>query len=291
MPALDHLRPRRAEAEDEAAARHQVERRRGHRRVRRRAAGDLHDRRADLDRRRRRGEPREHGDGVGAPRLGRPHRVVAERLGGLDERHELRRIRARRCIAQVDAELHKAILCRYRQPAVAHPELQDEQAYVDNAYEALDKMRSTLERTGDSMATEFAAIAMEAWAKRRVADVPGRRPRPLLRAADARRRAAAALRRPPLGARRPARDARRQLAGAGGEAVLHGDAGRPARASPSGAATAPTAGASSTSPTSRSTAPRSRAHPSRTSCSRSSSAAARGGCATSSRRSSPTSTG
>src|SRR6476620_7463917 len=29
-------------------------------------------------------------------------------------------------------------------------------------------MRATLERTGDSMATEFAAIAMEAWAKRRV---------------------------------------------------------------------------------------------------------------------------
>jgi DNA helicase IV len=51
---------------------------------------------------------------------------------------------------------------------VPHPELQDEQAYVDHAYECLDRMRSTLERTGDSMATEFAAIAMEAWAKRRV---------------------------------------------------------------------------------------------------------------------------
>jgi DNA helicase IV len=51
---------------------------------------------------------------------------------------------------------------------VAHPELQDEQAYVDHAYEALDRMRSTLERTGDMMATEFAAVAMEAWAKRRV---------------------------------------------------------------------------------------------------------------------------
>ena len=49
-----------------------------------------------------------------------------------------------------------------------HPELQHEQAYVDHAYECLDKMRATLERTGDSMATEFAAIAMEAWAKRRV---------------------------------------------------------------------------------------------------------------------------
>jgi DNA helicase IV len=51
---------------------------------------------------------------------------------------------------------------------VPHPELQQEQDYVDNAYEALDQMRSTLERTGDAMATEFAAIAMEAWVKRRI---------------------------------------------------------------------------------------------------------------------------
>ncbi|HKI92898.1 MAG TPA: ATP-binding domain-containing protein [Gaiellaceae bacterium] len=48
-----------------------------------------------------------------------------------------------------------------------HPELAAEQAYVDNAYACLDRMRSTLERTGDAMATEFAAVAMEAWAKRR----------------------------------------------------------------------------------------------------------------------------
>jgi DNA helicase IV len=50
---------------------------------------------------------------------------------------------------------------------VAHPELHAEQAYVDHAYACLDKMRATLGRTGDSMATEFAAVAMEAWAKRR----------------------------------------------------------------------------------------------------------------------------
>jgi DNA helicase IV len=60
------------------------------------------------------------------------------------------------------------ILCRYRRKAVSHAELATEQAYVDHAYECLDRMRSTLERTGDAMATEFAAIAMEAWAKRRV---------------------------------------------------------------------------------------------------------------------------
>jgi len=50
---------------------------------------------------------------------------------------------------------------------MSHPELQAEQAYVDRAYECLDRMRSTLGRTQEAMATEFAALAMEAWAKRR----------------------------------------------------------------------------------------------------------------------------
>jgi DNA helicase IV len=48
-----------------------------------------------------------------------------------------------------------------------HPELQQEQAYVDHAYECLDKMRTTLEGAQDRMATEFAALAIEAWMKRR----------------------------------------------------------------------------------------------------------------------------
>jgi len=51
---------------------------------------------------------------------------------------------------------------------VAHPELAAEQAYVDNAYEQLDRMRSTVARTQDAMATEWAALNMEAWAKRRM---------------------------------------------------------------------------------------------------------------------------
>jgi DNA helicase IV len=48
-----------------------------------------------------------------------------------------------------------------------HPELHEEQAYVDHAYECLDKMRKTLEGAQDRMATEFAAVAIEAWMKRR----------------------------------------------------------------------------------------------------------------------------
>src|SRR5581483_8824923 len=51
---------------------------------------------------------------------------------------------------------------------MAHPELAAEQAYVDTAYEQLDRMRSTVERTQDAMATEWAALNMEAWAKRRM---------------------------------------------------------------------------------------------------------------------------
>jgi DNA helicase IV len=51
---------------------------------------------------------------------------------------------------------------------VTHPELASEQAYVDRAYEQLDRMRSTVARTQEAMATEWAALNMEAWAKRRL---------------------------------------------------------------------------------------------------------------------------
>jgi len=51
---------------------------------------------------------------------------------------------------------------------MAHPELEAEQAYVDHAYDQLDRMRSTVARTQEAMATEWAALNMEAWAKRRM---------------------------------------------------------------------------------------------------------------------------
>ena len=51
---------------------------------------------------------------------------------------------------------------------MAHPELAAEQAYVDRAYDQLDRMRSTVARTQEAMATEWAALNMEAWAKRRM---------------------------------------------------------------------------------------------------------------------------
>ena len=51
---------------------------------------------------------------------------------------------------------------------MTHPELAAEQAYVDRAYEQLDHMRSTVARTQEAMATEWAALNMEAWVKRRM---------------------------------------------------------------------------------------------------------------------------
>ena len=42
-----------------------------------------------------------------------------------------------------------------------HPELAAEQAYVDNAYEQLERMRATLAGAQDRMATEFAAVRSE----------------------------------------------------------------------------------------------------------------------------------
>ncbi len=51
---------------------------------------------------------------------------------------------------------------------MAHPELAAEQRYVDNAYAALDAMRSSVERAADASDNEVAAAALEAWARRRL---------------------------------------------------------------------------------------------------------------------------
>jgi DNA helicase IV len=51
---------------------------------------------------------------------------------------------------------------------MAHPDLPAEQAYVDNAYAALDRMREALMRTANAAATEVAAEAIEKWSARRL---------------------------------------------------------------------------------------------------------------------------
>jgi len=51
---------------------------------------------------------------------------------------------------------------------VSHPDLQDEQAYVDRAYDHLERMRRAVARAGDTVDGEVAQAAMDAWAARRL---------------------------------------------------------------------------------------------------------------------------
>jgi len=51
---------------------------------------------------------------------------------------------------------------------VAHPDLEQEQAYIDGAYAALDRMREAVERSPSAGAGEVAQEALEAWASRRL---------------------------------------------------------------------------------------------------------------------------
>src|SRR5262249_46934654 len=74
----------------------------------RRPAGDLHDRRAELDPLRPRREPAEDADGVGAPRFRDPNGIEAEPLRLLHERKQIGRVRAGRCVAEAEAQLHAA---------------------------------------------------------------------------------------------------------------------------------------------------------------------------------------
>ena len=51
---------------------------------------------------------------------------------------------------------------------MSHPDLPAEQAYVDRAYDCLDRMRAVVERAADATDSEAAALALEAWAVRRL---------------------------------------------------------------------------------------------------------------------------
>ena len=52
---------------------------------------------------------------------------------------------------------------------MAHPDLPAEQAYLDHAYECLERMRQALLRTAGTAATDVAAERIEAWVDRRLA--------------------------------------------------------------------------------------------------------------------------
>ncbi|HVD11622.1 MAG TPA: 3'-5' exonuclease [Gaiellaceae bacterium] len=51
---------------------------------------------------------------------------------------------------------------------MSHPDLAAEQAYLDEAYECLDRMRDALIRAADAGATEVASEAIESWANERL---------------------------------------------------------------------------------------------------------------------------
>ena len=172
---------------------------------------------------------------------------------------------------------------------MSHPELADEQAYVDRAYEHLERMRAAVAGAADHVEGEVAQAAMDAWAARRLRTFE-----------DAERGLCfgrldfETIERPLYVGRRFVHDeTQRQLV-----VNWQAPAARPfytatpqtRTGSRCAAGSAPRAGGSSTSPTRRSTARSSTAPRSTTSCSRSSSAAATRTCATSSRRSRPTST-
>ena len=52
---------------------------------------------------------------------------------------------------------------------MSHPELKAEQAYVDRAYEYLERMRDVVARAGDAADGEVAQAALDAWSSRRLA--------------------------------------------------------------------------------------------------------------------------
>ena len=105
VPALDDLRPRHAEAEDEPPVGEVVERDRRHGRRGGGARRHLHDAGADLDGRRVGCDVRGVRERVVAPRFGDPHRVEAEALRFLCLLHEAG-ARPRPPVPEHDTQLH-----------------------------------------------------------------------------------------------------------------------------------------------------------------------------------------
>ena len=81
VPTLRYLRPGYTQAETESPPGQRVQGGRGHRAVGRCSTGYLKDCRSDVDRRRLRGDPTEHGGGIGAVSLGCPGHRVAQTVG------------------------------------------------------------------------------------------------------------------------------------------------------------------------------------------------------------------
>ena len=109
---------------------------------------------------------------------------------------------------------------------MSHPELESEQAYVDHAYEQLERMRAVVAGAGDRVDGEVAQAAMDAWAAKRLRTFEDAEQGLCFGRLDFERDRSTALRRAPVSSPRGAPPAGGQLAGTGGTAVLHRDAAR-----------------------------------------------------------------
>ena len=172
---------------------------------------------------------------------------------------------------------------------MSHPDLKAEQEYVDHAYACLERMREIVLRAGDAADGEVAQAALDAWAAKRLATFEDAERGLMFGRLDFE-----AVERPLYVGRRWVHDDEGEQIVVNWQAPLRGPSTprhrRIRSASRSGAASVRRDASSSTSPTRRSTARRWTAPVSATSYSRSSSATATRTCATSSRRSRPTST-
>ena len=169
---------------------------------------------------------------------------------------------------------------------MARPDVASEQAYLDHAYDCLDRMRDALVRAGDAVVDDVAGEAMDAWNARRLQTFEDAEQGLCFGRIDVETVGDPTYVGRRLRARRGRGAGRRELAGACRPTVLHRDP-RPSRtASPSAAAFVRGQDALSTSATRRSTGRRRRGPLRRRPPSwRSSSAPGKPGCGTSSRRS------
>jgi hypothetical protein len=117
VPALDDLRSRDAEPEDQAAARQLLERQGGHRRGAGRAGPDLGDGGAEPERGRAGGDVGERDERVVDPRLGGPDRVVAEALDVAGRVQQV--VGAHRAPDRAQAEVHRGPFVGISQRAAA----------------------------------------------------------------------------------------------------------------------------------------------------------------------------
>ena len=133
VPPFHHLRPGNADAEDQAAVRDVIQRRRLHGGTGRRAGRNLHDGRAEIDALGVRANPRQRREAVGTVDFRAPDGVVAKRLRllrRLDDSFAPRRPQRANAHTQLHPHLH---LAQFAKPASLHDALEGRHSAFPNA--------------------------------------------------------------------------------------------------------------------------------------------------------------